>query len=99
MIEELKAVLSRVRTSDGRISQDDHYASIFLRDHGQALVEALADAERYRWLRDEAGETYDGPYIAGKKAKPFAGEGWLTGEDADTSIDTARSKTVDGGGV
>ena len=28
-------------------------ACAFLRDHGQALVEAVADAERYRWLRDD----------------------------------------------
>jgi len=56
-----------------------------LRDHGQALVEALRDAERYRWLRscsiNEVG------YL-------FTTGGPSTDEDFDSAIDTDRKENA-----
>jgi Xaa-Pro aminopeptidase len=94
MVEELKAVLERISASAGRIGQDDHYAAIFLRDHGQALVEAVADAERYRWLRDIKNpaevtileRVYEDVYVK-------------DGEKLDQAIDLARTKASAGGWV
>lgn len=69
----------------------------FLRYHGQALIEAVLDAERYRWLMDNA--TIEAPFGAvSMKTVPPDEPGhakilW------DSAIDTARSKTVDGGGL
>jgi hypothetical protein len=67
----------------------------FLRDHGHALLESVADAERYRHVRDSQGMT--GFWIC----HGIFGEGasrW-TGKHADRQLDAARSKTVDGGGA
>ena len=47
--------------------------------------ELRADAERYRWLRDEAGDAYVGIYKDGLRSKT-----WVSGVDADRIVDFAR---------
>lgn len=51
----------------------------------QYLIELRRDAERYRWLRNDAGDL-DKPYIHGASES----DGWLAGETADKAIDSAR---------
>jgi len=67
----------------------------FLRDHGQALVEALADAERYRWIREIAsGDPADFHYV--EDAAFVAANGCP--HNFDLNIDLARTKASAGGG-
>jgi hypothetical protein len=104
-------------------------ATTFLRDHGQALVEALVDAERWRScnlpmkaireLGDEAREHVfcstnlvgyvswhpefgygqgGRPEFSTRPHIPYQESGWLC-LPVYADLDTARSKTVDGGGV
>ena len=95
MVEELKRVVDLGRTpiGDGNGSEYKQAALTFLRDHGQALVEAVADADRYRWLkhwqspsRIEIDFDGTGHYLFSK--------GML-----DSVIDTARTKVLDGVGL
>lgn len=56
MVEELKFLIEAQKDYDRRETLS-HWKTLsnsahrFLRDHGQAIVEAVEDAERYRWLR------------------------------------------------
>ncbi|HVI55437.1 MAG TPA: hypothetical protein VM621_10335 [Luteibacter sp.] len=83
----------------------DKRAYALIRDHGQALLEALVDAERYRYLDDKVFYAPDrfrcvqleqlAVHLRGKEGQ--SGGDLLT-ECVDAAI-AARSKTVDGGGV
>lgn len=44
--------LEKIVSGDGWVSTDANY---FLRDHGQALLEAVRDAERIAWFADNEG--------------------------------------------
>jgi uncharacterized protein YoaH (UPF0181 family) len=48
------------------------------------------DAERYRWLRDYAGDSYNGPYICRGDDRHWDTQDWTAGEDADKAIDAER---------
>lgn len=60
MVEELKRVMGAVMIGNRRSvdRQDLEYsvrvANDFFRDHGQALIEAVADAERMEWVEHQA---------------------------------------------
>lgn len=68
----------------------------FLYDHGQALVEAVADADRWREFR-RMSVTVDQDALAAFEAALPVGD--ITEADLDAALDFARSKTVDGGGA
>lgn len=59
------------------------------------IAELEADAERYRWLRDEAQYADDGlPYVIAWKRGRSAGEQEiLAEEELDAAIDAARRKS------
>jgi hypothetical protein len=124
MVEELKFLIEAQKDYDRRETQS-HWKTLsnsshsFLRDHGQALLEALVDADRYRWLRQRMSVrremNMDGEALETLAMRPGLGflkstiapsQGWTMPiffkehcEKVDRAIDTARSKTVDGGGV
>lgn len=92
MVEELKRRMASI--ADAEAAQTDYDYSLasdeayyFLRDHGQALVECVRDAERYRWLRyqnhRDVSSIFDMEY----------------GCDFDQAIDLARTKAGAGGGA
>jgi hypothetical protein len=67
-----------------------------IRDHGQALVEALADSERLEWIARkfricslDMGSQH--------RYAPSSSLGDLRGPTFIEAVDKARSKTVDGG--
>jgi hypothetical protein len=49
---------------------------------------ARADAERYRWLRNDSGNEHDTPYVRcdGGPHK----DDWLVGDQLDEALDAAR---------
>ena len=72
--------------SEARIS-DDSWAEEFL--------PMLEDAERYRWLRNDAGQSLIPKvpaWIAGA-GNQYIDEDWLLGIRADEVIDSARKQT------
>lgn len=88
MVEELKACISRQQEYGD--AETGHHWDVFasaayrlIRDHGQALVEALADAERYRFIREHSYVefTCDSPRNV-----------YMTNEQFDSSVDLARTK-------
>jgi hypothetical protein len=87
MVEELKELQAMIRIQ-GHIDACAIAAFDFLRNHGQALVEAIADAERYRWLRDLAGNDI----LEELKVKFHPTE-------FDSTIDLDRTKAGAGGGA
>jgi hypothetical protein len=104
MVEELKAAIASVRDAyaktDTRGSSEAYdlaYSRAFdlIRDHGQALVEAVADAERWRHAR--ACPAIWHPVVS---ALPNL-TGWKTPRMMDDYIDAdlARTKAGAGGGA
>lgn len=103
MVDELKRVMGAV-TSVNHSSVDwqdsEHALSVasdFFRDHGQALVGMVEDAERYRtivrliyseWI--QVGEAEIGMRIMGACPSP---------EDISSAIDLARAKDAARGEV
>ncbi len=107
MVEELKACASIAAQYKEHedpfllVELQEMSQELFL-DHGQALVEALADAERYRWLRDNDDPSGEVPYITRQVCNSWGN--WvddvaLTGAVIDTAIDLARTKAGAGGGA
>lgn len=67
----------------------------FVRYHGQAMLEALKDAERYRELKRSVN-------LVDHNDWQWDSEDDYEGteqESLDSRLDLARSKTVDGGGL
>lgn len=62
-------------------------AANFLRNNHATLSAALVDAERYRWLRDDAQNADRVPFIA---QRDWHGIVQWAGEQADATIDAAR---------
>jgi hypothetical protein len=97
MVEELKAAIAQAVDNAKWFdhgSPDESTGDRFLRDHGQALVEALADAERWRHAR--ACPVLWHPVVS---ALPNL-TGWKTPRMMDDYIDAdlARTKASAGGG-
>lgn len=102
--EELKAVIA-----DSHHVADTHAdcdVACFLRDHGQALLEALKCVDALRYLASAGGldgePDEDSESLC--RAKSSSYDILLDAEELiygtrNRSVDTARSKTVDGGGV
>lgn len=60
----------------------------FLRDHAPALLSALADQRRYRWLRDKSGDTTGGPSVySGYSGFTETGLTYIDGFELDAEID------------
>lgn len=106
--DELVASIEAVADADKRTTDSAAYdlaysrSFDFLRDHGQALIEAVADAERYRWLRDNDDPSGEVPYITRQVCNSWGN--WvddveLTGAAIDTAIDLARTKASAGVGA
>ena len=105
MVEELKAAIEAVRDADAKKASSEAYdlaysrAFDLLRDQGQALVEALADAERYRYVRRKEAwrEVQENPHH-GSISAIYVGRGdhgsadAMDTEELDKAIDTARGK-------
>jgi len=64
----------------------------FLRDHGPALFEAVRDAERYRWLREESSGQFEYPIAVSQRREgdTMVYIGPLVGDDLDFATDAAR---------
>lgn len=58
-----------------------------IRDHGQALLDALEDADRYRWLRDSPDCEVEVYTPTDKNAAGFGA--WHGHSDKDAAIDAA----------
>ena len=102
MADDLKRVVELGRTpiGDGDGREYELAALTLIRDHGQALVEALVDAERYRMIRTLAiGEPHEFHRVENAAFVSTHGCGHNFDFNIDAMIEAARSKTVDGGGV
>jgi hypothetical protein len=97
MVEELKAAIDAVRAAYAKtdcIESSEAYDLAYSRTfdvicyHGQALIEAVADAERYRWIREHSYVefTCDSPRNV-----------YMTNEQFDSYVDLARTKAGAGG--
>jgi hypothetical protein len=101
--EELSACIAGANHVAG--TREDCDVARFLRDHGQALVEALADAERYRYLSDRvfyAPDRFRCIHLE-NLAVELRGKGGQSGGDLlteciDQAIDLARTMAGSGGG-
>lgn len=89
MLRELEKSINRA--TDGYSDPDDHYAAIFLQTHGPALVEAVRDADRYRWLRKmtEAPVGHKHMTVVAWDAEPWEPD---NAEALDKAIDKARAE-------
>lgn len=90
--EEMVASIEAVTDADKRTTDSAAYdlaysrSFDFLRDHGQALLEAVVNAERYREALQNIAD--------------LAGSGCALESIAEVALHpAARSNTVDGGGV
>jgi hypothetical protein len=83
--EELKASIQVAEWM--KHDSGDTTCGVFLRDHGQALLDAMEDAERYRWLRD-ASDCEIEVYIPTDK-NPSGFGAWHSHKDKDAAIDAA----------
>lgn len=90
MVDELKAVLT-----EQEVDAYGARAKRLLRDHGESLVEAVADMERFRWLIEDSEDksTRDA------KNKLLDRMRVMSYFDAISAIDLARTKAGAGGGA
>jgi hypothetical protein len=87
-----------VRDELERVIRDKHKAGAafdvweFIDIRGPALLEALRDAERYRWLRDNSVAQYDHPIVVSQRRRDdhMIYIGPIGGLDLDHAIDQAR---------
>ncbi len=83
MVEELKKAIQGAQ--DNLYSRHDSPESVFLRDHGQALVESVEDAERWRKVRKAPLGAAGTPCVVMPKSER-SGD-FINGADADAAVD------------
>lgn len=93
MVEELKRRMASIADAESTQADDDYSlasdeAYYFLRDHGQALVEAVERGERYR---DALVNIRDSTFRSAVTLRGYA-------HDRLNHIDLARTKAGAGGG-
>lgn len=102
--DELKAVLSKIEFACSPEGLKDMVASgaaaesaacDFIIGHGHELLSALADAERYRWLRDNAPDA-PGVTPAAYFYRQNDGLVLIAGDPLDTALDTAMTNNPEG---
>lgn len=89
----LREELERALVAQWEPDAGDDEANWLIRDHGYALLGAVRDQERYREARAMILEESS---MVNGRAVETNGE---FDREIDKAIDTARNKTVDGGGV
>lgn len=100
MVEELKACIELNDRIASNWEWEDTYnraCADLIRDHGQALVEAVADAERYQFLKEHHTQKWFDKKSMDPVSVEFDFEG--EGHDIDAAIDLARTRAGAGGGA
>ena len=85
------AVEALLREAEGEISLGVASVDLVYR-LARELRAALADAERYRWLREHSANQYDHPLVVTQfcTGKKIQYRGPLIGKALDAAIDAAR---------